>query len=296
MLNLIFSVACSGSIFLIFKWFNKKDVDVFYAIVFNYFVAMLVGGVALEFDFLPLKSLAPKSSFWLSLFTAGFLFIALFRLISDCAVKLGVAVSSVASKASMVLPVFILVLVYPDERFNWIKAIGLVIALAAVVFSAIGKNSGDAETSVVDRNLFWLPIIIFIGTGFLDFLLVSTERNVLENDAQSAVFTALGFGVAGVFGLIYTLVKGSVNKIFVKKNLIGGLVLGLVNYGSIYFLLGAFKSEVFQRSATIPLNNLGIIVFANIGALIVFSEKPNQFKLISVILAAVSILLMVFSD
>ncbi|MGY6560567.1 MAG: EamA/RhaT family transporter [Luteibaculaceae bacterium] len=299
MFFLLGSIAASGSIFIIFKWFGQRGVKILPTIVVNYFTALLVGLAFLKFDLSALERVGYEPQFWGALILCAFLFITIFKMMSDCAVHLGVSVSSVASKASMVIPVLLLVFLYPDEKFNWIKALGLVLAVLAVFFSAHQKKGNQEIHRPIGetvKSYFWLPFIIFFGSGFLDFVLVYTERNILITDQESAIFTAFGFGTAGILGILYLTFTKQLGTLKESKTIRSGLFLGTVNFGSIYFLLGAYKSEIFQRSATIPINNLGIILFSSLAAFFLFKEKPLGLKALGIFLACVAILMMIFSD
>ncbi|MFM7106061.1 MAG: EamA/RhaT family transporter, partial [Flavobacteriales bacterium] len=60
------------------------------------------------------------------------------------------------------------------------------------------------------------------------------------------------------------------------KDLFSGIMLGVVNYGSIYFLVIAYNSGVMEKSTLLPLNNLGVVIVSALGAVIIFTEKLSR--------------------
>jgi len=73
---------------------------------------------------------------------------------------------------------------------------------------------------------------------------------------------------------------------------LGGLLLGVTNFGSLYFLLLAFDSGMFERAMVVPLLNLSVIVLATVGGIYLLQDIPNQKARWGVALATASIGLM----
>jgi multidrug transporter EmrE-like cation transporter len=73
---------------------------------------------------------------------------------------------------------------------------------------------------------------------------------------------------------------------------VAGLILGLVNYGSIYFLLRILGSGLIDRSAAIPANNMGVVALSAVVGVALFKEKLSAKKLWGILLALVAIALL----
>jgi hypothetical protein len=47
----------------------------------------------------------------------------------------------------------------------------------------------------------------------------------------------------------------------------------MINFGSLYFLLETYDKVSLDKSAIMPINNLGIIIASAVFSLLLFSEK-----------------------
>jgi uncharacterized membrane protein len=81
--------------------------------------------------------------------------------------------------------------------------------------------------------------------------------------------------------------------VFAWKNLLGGVALGIPNYGSMLFMLWAL-ADGLGGSVVFPVNNVGIIVATAIGAVLIFREHLSRINRAGVVLAALSIILMAY--
>ena len=102
--------------------------------------------------------------------------------------------------------------------------------------------------------------------------------------------SAILFDVAGGIGMIVALIImiGTRRK-FRLKNVLAGVVLGVPNYGSIYFLLQAFENSGMKSSVLFPVNNISIVVFSALAAIVFFKEKVSKLNMLGILLALVSI-------
>ncbi len=287
MIYLLASIFFSTLTVCLFIVFEKKDVDTFQAIVFNYLTCAVIGNVS-----------APQTIFsgevWLAnwfpfAFILGFLFIIVFNFIAQTAQKLGVSISMVAAKLSVVLPVIAAVILY-DEPLNFMKISGILISLLAVYLIS-KKENAEAHNN---NKLLYLPILVFIGSGCIDTLLNYTEQNYIPPfDVVSIVSTI--FSVAFIAGSFYLLILMVLKrKIFVARNLVWGIILGLPNYFSMFFLLKTLGQ--FQGTYIFPLNNIGIVAASTMAGVYIFKEKLSAQNKFGFILAILSILIISISD
>jgi drug/metabolite transporter (DMT)-like permease len=279
MIDLLLSILCSTLVYAAFKSFDKYGVNSFRAIVINYGMAAMIGfGSA---GSLPNFNLTdPGSNYALIL---GVLFISLFNVMAITARTAGVAVVSVANKMAFIFPVGFAVW-YWGDTLNAYKVLGIVIACAAVLLTAYKSNSSRHAS---DSGLRW-ALLLFIGSGVLDTLLLLGQEAVNGNES---LFSASIFFVAFTLGVLYLLTTGQF-RLYTKQDVWGGLILGTVNYGSIYFLLRAVGNQLFERSVVLPINNLGIILLSALFAAFVFREHLSKQNFIGISLACLSIYLM----
>jgi len=268
MFYLVLSIVCSTSIFLIFRQFSRYEIDNFQAIVFNYLTAALIGFSLSEADY-GFSDDGSNTWIWVAVLM-GILFISMFNVIAITTQEIGVAVASVAAKVSLIIPVLIAVPLYGDEM-PWVKVVGITLALLSVFLTFYARDE-----RLKSGRLWFLPVILFIGTGLLDTLLKFTQ-SVLLNKEQFNMFSSILFAVAGGIGLIVALIMMiSTHRKFRLKNVLAGVVLGVPNYGSIYFLLQTFEHSNMESSVIFPINNMGIVALSALAAYILFSEKLSR--------------------
>lgn len=285
MIYLALSILTSSVILLIFKFFQKFNVDTFQAIVFNYFVAAGLGFLLFSSK-LPSDYSLYNSPWIIPVLILGVLFISLFNIMGISSQKNGVAITSVTVKMSLILPVMGAVFLY-DESFNFMKGFGILLALAGVFFMSYKKKTKGPKNI---QGL--LLVILFVGSGMLDILLNYT-LNTWLNGLNEGIFTAFGFAVAGALGtIVLFLALLSRKKKFNIKNVIAGIVLGVPNFFSIYFLLMALKTSVWDDSNTFAINNTGIVLLSAIIGFIILKEQFNSKKLLGLILATSAILIL----
>ncbi len=283
MLDLAFSVLFSSLIFVIFKLFSKYKVETLYAIITNYFVAAIVGLLFYNGD-VDLVEIPEKSWFW-GTFALGLLFILVFNLMAATAQKLGVSVASVATKMSLVLPVLFGVFMYKEE-LGPIKILGIVLALAAVYFASLKDKSDSFKI----RSLL-LPILVFIGSGTIDVSLGYFQKELIAS-VELPLFSSTVFASAGFIGVLFILVSSYKHPIKINfRNIIGGIVLGVPNYFSIYFLLRALQNESLNSASVFTLNNVAIVMLSTLLGILIFKEKISMKNWGGIALAIISIIL-----
>ncbi len=287
MIWLILSILCSTLIFITFKLFPRFGVNNLHAIVVNYFTAFTVGSLSGDFSF-QLAEL-PAKPWFTSIIILGFLFISLFQLMAIVSQSFGVAAVSVAVKMSLVIPV-VFAIVYYNDSIDAVKFIGILLALTAVFFATYKPSATKKHPSMM-----LLPIMLFIGSGFLDSFLKFNQQELVPID-EHAYFTSVIFLTAAVIGTFWLIINSISQKTssWSWKNIMGGIALGIPNYGSIYFLIKALDMHNLESSVIFPVNNVGIVALSVICARILFNENLSRQNVLGVILAMLSIALMTF--
>ncbi|NJB35883.1 DMT family transporter [Croceivirga sp. JEA036] len=283
MLNLALSVLCSSLIFVVFKLFGTYKVQSLYAIVVNYFVACICGLLFYEGD-VQLGNLTQTGWFY-GTFALGVLFITIFNVMAKSSQVNGVAVTSVATKMSLAIPVVFALVVYKESLSFW-QGIGILLALGAVYFASIKKKG-----LVIDPKMLLLPFLVFVGSGVIDTTIKYIQDEFLD-ESLYPIFSATVFGAAGTTGVIYLLINS--RKVPLKlnlKNVVGGICLGIPNYFSIYFLLQALNNPNFNSASIFTINNVAVVMFTTLIGILLFKEKLLPKNWLGVGLAIISILL-----
>lgn len=284
MIFLLFSVLASSAIFVIFKLFQKYDINIFQAIVVNYFVACMVGFFVFikETD----VTIIPAKLWFPGTLILGALFIVVFNLAAITTQRSGLSVVSVATKMSVAIPVFFGIVLY-QESTGFLKITGIILALVAVYLSSIKSQQG---IKIKKKNLIF-PLLVFFGSGIIDTMIKFLEVSYVAID-EVALFSTTIFAIAGLIGSSVLVGQAVAGKLRIQgKNILGGIVLGLPNYFSIYFLVLALRSEGFESSTVFTINNVAIVLFSTLLGIILFRERLIRKNWIGIILAIISILL-----
>ena len=277
MTYLLLSILSSIGILLIFKLFTRFQVVTREAIMVNYLTATLTGLLAFG-----MKDAIMDAPWLLPAAALGFLFYSVFRIMAKVTQENGVSISSIVTKMSVVVPVVVGLTVL-DESFNLLKIIGVILGLLSIILSA--------GSSVKSTSWLWLAIL-FVGSGLIDTSLqLIQEWTVPENEFGH--FSTMVFGFAFITALIHHVsIK---RKLPERPTMIGGVILGIVNFSALYFILKALALPNWESSMVFPINNFGIIAGSTLIALVAFGERLNLKGWLSLIAAAVSILLLYLS-
>lgn len=285
MIYIVLSILASSVLFVIFKLFGKFKVNSFQAIVFNYLTACIFG-FSVYGKPVNILGLSNFSWFYYAL-GLGLVFIAVFYVMAVTTQKNGLSVVAVASKMSVVIPIMIGVFVY-NESIGRLKVAGILIALASIYLVTVNPSK-------IKGSSLLYPFLVFLGSGLIDTSLKFLQTNYVKA-SDISVFSATLFGTAGLAGIVLFLLQlfqGSFK--FQLKNLIGGIILGLVNYFSIYFLVKAIGYKGLESSTFFIINNVGILLMTALLGVILFREKLSQQNRLGILLAIIGIVLVSFS-
>jgi multidrug transporter EmrE-like cation transporter len=75
-----------------------------------------------------------------------------------------------------------------------------------------------------------------------------------------------------------------------------GVILGIPNYLSIYFLLVAIKSFSLKSAFVFGINNIGIVLLSTLLSVIIFQEKLSSINKFGVLVSVLSIILIAYSS
>jgi drug/metabolite transporter (DMT)-like permease len=283
MIYLLLSIFASTLIFVIFKLFARYDINTLQAIVVNYVVACICGLISYE-NSLEL-SLIPRYNWFYYTLGLGALFIIVFNLMATTTQRSGLSVVSVATKMAVVIPIAF-GLWYYQEPIGFFKGVGVVFALFAVYLASVKTKGGMRLKS---KNLLF-PILVFFGSGLID-----TSINFLQNDfigdkSLIPLFSATIFAAAAILGLFVVAIQKikGVFK-FETKNMVAGIVLGVPNYFSIFFLVKSLRSDLFDSSGIFTINNVAIVILSTVVGILFFKENLSLKNWIGIVLAIISI-------
>ena len=283
MIYLLLSILSSTAIFVIFRWIKTFNADILTVIVINYITACFLGLSLFKGD-VSASYILNAEWFW-GAFGLGFLFIAIFNVMALTSQRNGLSVASVASKMSVIIPIVFGLHAY-NESLGTQKLIGILLAFIAVYFTSI-KTTKD---TVLTRTLY-LPILLFFGSGIIDTAIKYIETSYVPKNGIP-IFSATIFGCAAIIGIAILMNKVMSKKTTLKfKAVPFGILLGVVNYASVYYLLKALQIEDLESSSLFTINNVAIVALTTLIGLILFQEHISKKNWLGIIVAVISIIL-----
>ncbi len=283
MLDLLLSILFTNILFVVFKFFDRFEIDNLQAITVNYFIAFTLGYWH-NTSSISINTI-PEKPWFIGAFFLGFLFIIVFNAMAVTTQKIGISVVSVSSKLSLVIPVVFAYFVY-EEPLNIYRVIGLIIALLSVYFVSVKET-----ITITNRNLILFPVLIFLGSGVIDTSLKFIEDRFVKPE-ELPIYTGTIFLVAGILGTLLTIYQQiKLNKKTAIRNVIAGIILGIPNYYSVYYLLKALKMEGLDSGVVFTINNVAIVLVSTLIGMLAFKEKISKKNAIGIILAIIAIVL-----
>lgn len=284
MIWLLASILCSAGLFLVFKALAHTDVHVLPAIVVNYFTCFLVGNLIPGQPHV-FRAEVFQSDWVIPVACMGFLFITGFYSMGIATTRAGAAPASVASKMSVVIPALVAIVLF-KEKLSWLQISGIVISLCSVFLMVEPAEGGGKR---IHKGL-WLLVLVFLASGAVDTGL-NLASHYYGKLTDPFTMSTIVFGAAAVLGSLLFLVTRD-NHRFRIKEVVGGVILGVINYAS---LVAMFRGIEFFRGQTawfFAVNNIGVVAVSAIVAALFFKEKLHRSAYWGLGLALVSIILM----
>jgi drug/metabolite transporter (DMT)-like permease len=284
MFFLLIALFFSSCIFVVFKFFKKFKISILPAITTNYLLASVLGYLSITQR---ISAHALFSQPWIGMAIAtGITFILTFVVFALSTQRVGVALTVVSGKMSIILSVTIGFLLL-SEPFSLLKLSGIIFALLA--FYLTNKSSSDVNAG---KKYLYLPALIFFGTGANDILMkLSGVYYAGRDETQFLTVTFLTAFSIGLILLIYQVLRHSVQVTL--RDIAAGIVLGIFNwYSTFFFIKGLF---VLPISIFIPVFNASLVFIAAVAGSMFFNEKLSLVNRVGIILALISIAVVAFS-
>lgn len=275
---LLLSIAFSTFINLIFRWFKDFNVNKFQAIIVNYVVCFIIGfSLSTHQDIMSYV----HEQWFIYCILLGFLFIAIFFSMALTTEKLGISVTAVSGKMSVVIPI-LFAYFFAKEDITLLFVIGLILSILSIYFITVKKELH------IDKRYLILPVIVFLGGGMIDTSLKVLQQAYSKDIPLSTISYSIFLG-AFIAGTSIYLVKEKANfSSWEWKSVKAGVALGVPNYFSIFFLLSAIEGFSVKSAFVFGVNNVGVVLVSTLLSVLIFKEKlepKNQWGLLLAVLS-----------
>jgi len=275
------AIVCSVAVSVLLKLARQHTIDVAQAIAMNYPVAALLCWALLKPQ---AGSLTTPSAAWWILGALGVLLPVVFLIMAGAVRHAGIARSDVAQRLSLLLPLLAAFLLF-GEAANAMKLVGIAVALAALVCllhrRALAHDEGKTQSSWTVALLLG----VWLGYGVIDILF----KQMAKTGAAFSGILLTTFVLAAILMFAWLLLQGTR---WTSKSLAAGVVLGLLNFGNIYFYIRAHQAFPDNPTLVFTGMNIGVISLGTLIGAGVFREKLSWVNALGIGLALVAIFLL----
>ncbi|MEO7067276.1 MAG: EamA/RhaT family transporter [Rhodanobacter sp.] len=280
MTYVLLGVLCSVLVSVLLKLATPLKLDIGQAVAWNYVVAASLTALALPS---PLSPLHDPGIPWLALAALGVLLPTIFLVFGASIRHAGIVRTDTAQRLSLVLSLLAAFVVF-GQHFNAVIGIGCalgLIAVTAMVWRDRRATKGDRWASL------GYPLAVFVGSGVIDVLFK------LVAAAKLPLGTALlvTFSLALIVAFAIELAR---RTRFTARNVVGGAVLGLLNFGNILFYLRAHRTLPDDPALVFASMNLGVVALSALTGFALFGERLGRINTAGFVIAVAAIAMLTY--
>ena len=271
---LILSIVCSVAVSILLKISKKQGISINQAVAINYPVAAISAFILFKPNFIDNYNILLSE--WKILLPLGILLPSIFIIMGECVNRAGIAKSDAAQRLSLFLPILAAFLIF-GEILSLGKIFAVVLAIVSLTALIYKPKSKTQSTGSI-----WVLFGVWFGYGIIDILF----KQLSKNTAMTATNLCTVFILSAIILFTYLIIR----KIkWNKASIFGGIILGCLNFGNIYFYFRAH--QVYNNNPTLifAAMNLGVISLGTIIGTAIFKEKINVINVIGIVLAMVAI-------
>ena len=157
---------------MLFRQFPKYGITNLNAIVVNYFTCFSCGVIATRSPIIHTE-LASESWFYYALFLS-FTFIVFFNVNAYTIQKVGMVITSIFQKLSLIGP-FLAGLLLFGEPATTTKYIAIVITILSIILINIPEKNMGSTAESMKKYWYW-PLLVFFGSGLIETTLFYAQE------------------------------------------------------------------------------------------------------------------------
>lgn len=280
MIILLASIACSVAVSILLKVARRRSIAVDQAIAVNYVLASLLTLAVLRPD--PASLLAPATPWWI-LVLLGVLLPTIFLAMAGAVRHAGIVLSDAAQRLSLFLPLLASFLIF-SESVSSLKLTGIATALLAL--GCLLWRPRDGAQGRQGLATVGLLLAVWAGYGTIDILF----KQLAKAGAAFSSSLLVSFALSGVLMFAYLIARKTT---WTRRNLVAGVLLGLLNFGNIYFYIRAHQVYPDNPTLVFTAMNIGVISLGTLVGAGFFREKLTWFNVAGIVLAIGAIVMLV---
>jgi len=281
---ILLSICCSVAVAALLKFLKSFQIALEQIITANYLAAILLSLLLFKPDIqsLNLSILTPVH------FSLWILLPSIFIIMALSIRHIGIAKTDIAQRLSLFIPILASGFIF-HEAIKPFKIIGFVVGFTAIFFTLHRKNESVSKSKV------WIfPLLVLLGFGIIDILFKKIAANSSLSFTTSLFVIFCGaFIVSVLIMLFYIQFK---KKKFVYTNIGWGLLLGILNFGNIFFYLKAHQALSDNPSTVFAAMNFGVIALGSFTGVVLFREKLSKFNYFGIFMAVLAVIIITLSQ
>ena len=280
MYTLIVSVASSVAVSILLKLARRHNLQIDQAIAVNYVVASSLCLLIFRPD--PTSLLSPTTPWWV-LAALGVLLPTIFLAMAGAVRHAGIVLSDAAQRLSLFIPLIASFVLF-GEALSGSKLAGIAVAIIAL-FCLLFRPRTTAGSGDTGKSILLL-LAVWVGYGTIDVLF----KQLAKSGAAFSSSLFVAFALAGILIFAYLIARRTA---WSRRNVIAGVVLGLLNFSNIYFYIRAH--QVFPENPTLVFSamNIGVISLGTLVGAGAFKEKLSWINGLGIVLAIAAIVVLI---
>jgi drug/metabolite transporter (DMT)-like permease len=246
MYTLIVSVASSVAVSILLKLARRHNLQIDQAIAVNYVVASTLCLLIFRPD--PTSLLSPTTPWWV-LAALGVLLPTIFLAMAGAVRHAGIVLSDAAQRLSLFIPLMASFVLF-GEALSGGKLAGIAVAITALG-CLLFRPRTTVGTGEMGKSIFLL-LAVWVGYGTIDVLF----KQLAKSGAAFSSSLFVAFALAGILIFAYLIARRTA---WSRRNVVAGVVLGLLNFSNIYFYIRAHQVYPDNPTLVFSAMNIGFI-------------------------------------
>ncbi len=283
---LLLAIAALVGLMMTLKLIAVKGVSSSRAIIINYLVATIVGMTRVLSDGTP--SASPPLVMIIIAVVVGLIFFVSMHLNALSAARVGLALTTIATRAALVIPIVLSALLL-NEKQSPIALAGVAVVLLGFVLIFYEPRSNSTKGSWATSAGILFPLAVFLMAGLSSFSLKLTQH-LYDTSAAYPLFEPMLFGAAMVAATLHTLHTGGHSELrFDWKSTLYGLSLGICNFLTTYCTLQGLRT--LPTTTFYPVYYASAVVITIVLGATFFGEKLSPRKIVGMAIALSAIVI-----
>lgn len=283
MLILLLSITCSVAVSIFLKLARQHAIHVEQAIAVNHLTASALCLILLR----PNLEAVPHNTAtaWWILGLLGVLLPTVFLIMAGAVRQAGIVLSDTAQRLSLIIPLLAAFLIF-GEAFSHSKLAGIGVALLALLCLLSKPQTTQGSSGGTGLSSLLLLLGVWLGYGTIDILF----KQLAKSGAAFSSSLLLSFVLAALLMFVWLSCRKA--TAWSPRSLLSGLLLGLLNFGNIYFYIRAHQAYPDNPTLVFSAMNIGVISLGTLVGAGIFGERLNRINVLGIALALAAIVLL----